>query len=178
MERLHTARLRLDPATAEDWAGYAPILQDPATARFSDLPQSPSLKRCQGFMGWMAKLNESGRGRAWVMRCTGSDEVIGAIRFNRIDRKTAIASVGYELAQAHWGQGLMSESVAEVARHGFDALGLFRLEAWAQVENTASHRVLEKAGFRKEGVQRKKLLRSGDRFDLCTFARLRDDTPP
>jgi ribosomal-protein-alanine N-acetyltransferase len=178
MDQIVTSRLRLDPAVEEDWAGYAPILQDPATARYSDLPQSPSLKRCQSFMGWMAKLNTSGRGRAWMMRHKGGSDILGAIRFNRIDRKSATGLIGYELAQSYWGQGLMTEALLAVAHYGFDALELFRLEAWAQVENHASCRVLEKAGFEMEGVQRKKLVRAGVRFDLRTFARLRDDPAP
>lgn len=175
MVEISTANLRLTLACAEDWEGYAPILQDPATARYSDLPRNASRKRCESFMGWMAKLNTSGRGRAWMIRRAAGPEIIGAIRFNRIDRKASFASVGYELAQAHWGQGLMSEAVTGVAGHGFDVLSLFRLEAWTHIDNAASRRVLERTGFQLEGVQRQKFICDGARADLCLYARLWDD---
>ena len=57
------------------------------------------------------------------------------------------ASLGYMIGKAAWGQGLMTEAVKAVCRHGFAVMGLDRIRADRYADNPASGRVLEKAGF-------------------------------
>ena len=63
--------------------------------------------------------------------------------------------VGYWLAPPYWGQGLMSEALWAVVRHGFDHLGIAKLEADVFVENHASIALLERIGFKREGTVRR-----------------------
>ncbi|KAL6893619.1 hypothetical protein ACP4OV_007717 [Aristida adscensionis] len=66
------------------------------------------------------------------------------------------ANLGYALARDHWGRGVAAAAVRAVAARVFDDLSaLERLEAVTDVENVRSQRVLEKAGFRREGVLRR-----------------------
>ena len=59
--------------------------------------------------------------------------------------------IGYVLAQAHWGQGLMPEAIAAVATAALAVPAFFRVQATCDVENRPSQRALEKAGFLREG---------------------------
>lgn len=170
-----TDRLHLSTVREDDWEGYAPILRAPETSRFSDLPKNPSDKRITALIKWMVRISEDGKGAAWMIRAQGRDEIIGCIRINQIEKKTAIGNVGYELSQPFWGKGLMTEAVQAVADHCFNTLALFRLEAWTHLENESSQRVLLKAGFQKEGVQRQKFVDGANRHDLCLFGRLVSD---
>jgi RimJ/RimL family protein N-acetyltransferase len=81
------------------------------------------------------------------------------------------ASVGYRVAYAHWGRGVATRAVRAAAEAVFAAWPwLLRLEAVADVENPASQRVLEKAGFVREGVLRKYILLKGRPRDMVMFS--------
>ena len=58
---------------------------------------------------------------------------------------------------------------------GFNTLGLHRIEAGAAVENTASHKVMEKAGMTREGMKRKNLPIRGEWKDAYFYSILEDE---
>ena len=57
------------------------------------------------------------------------------------------ALIAFYLARAFWGQGLATEAGHAFVRHGFETLGLRRIQAGMNVDNAASIRVIEKLGF-------------------------------
>lgn len=63
--------------------------------------------------------------------------------------------LGYVLSRALWGQGLMQEAVAAVIAEAFRQPSVWRLDALCDVENRPSLRLLEGAGFHREGVLRR-----------------------
>lgn len=142
----------------------------------TNVPAQPTPKQAERFVTWMLKLNASGKGRAWAI-CAG-DEVAGAFRFNKIDTRGSIASIGYEVAQPLWGQGYASAAVGAAAAYGHGGLGLRRLEAWVLGGNPASGRVLERAGFTHEGTQREKMLLHKTPRGVWLYARLAADPMP
>ncbi|XP_048135447.1 uncharacterized N-acetyltransferase p20-like isoform X2 [Rhodamnia argentea] len=85
--------------------------------------------------------------------------------------------LGYALGSGYWGRGIVTEAVrmavAEV--FGGERPELERVEALVDVENKASQRVLEKAGFTREGVLRKYVVVKGRTRDLVVFSRLSTD---
>lgn len=111
----------------------------------------------------------------WGITFRGEDTVIGMCGFNYWMRRDYRASVGYDLARAYWGQGVMTEAMQAVISFGFERMKLNRIEADADGRNTASHRVLEKIGFRVEGVQRQQFFEAGDFHDLVLFSLLRQE---
>ncbi len=111
----------------------------------------------------------------WGITFSGDDTVIGMCGFNYWMRRDYRASVGYDLARAYWGQGVMTEAMRAVIGFGFERMKLNRIEADADGRNTASHRVLEKIGFRVEGVQRQQFFEAGDFHDLVLFSLLRQE---
>jgi RimJ/RimL family protein N-acetyltransferase len=81
--------------------------------------------------------------------------------------------IGYWCAPQARGQGLTTRALRLLCRHGFDDLGLERLELITDPENYASQRVAEKAGFRREGVLRSHLRHpDGRRRDSVMFSLL------
>jgi ribosomal-protein-alanine N-acetyltransferase len=168
--RLHISRIRPD-----DWEAYHPIFSDPATSRFSDLPRSPNEKRTRGFVNWMVRVGEQGKGFGWAVRDRRSGSLIGCIRLNTIDKKAALGVIGYEFGKPYWGRGYATEALAAVTRHCHEGMKLYRLETWTVEGNAASDRVLTKAGFRHEGTQRKNMIIEKQRLDLKLFGRLADD---
>ena len=87
------------------------------------------------------------------------------------------AEVGYWLGEAHWGNGYASEALRALTRYAFEELGLRRLSAGVFGHNPASARVLEKVGYRLEGIERNGVIKEGMLVDQHLYAILRDDTP-
>ncbi len=87
------------------------------------------------------------------------------------------ASIGYWVSQHVAGQGVIPTSVALVTDHCFGPVGLHRVEANVRPENTASRRVVEKLGFREEGLHRRYLFIDEQWRDHVSFAILAEDAP-
>ncbi|HTR69006.1 MAG TPA: GNAT family protein [Mycobacteriales bacterium] len=87
------------------------------------------------------------------------------------------AHVGYWVDQGVAGRGVMPTALALVTDHCFGAVGLHRVEVNIRPENTASRRVVEKLGFRPEGIRERYLHIDGAWRDHLTFALVREDVP-
>jgi [ribosomal protein S5]-alanine N-acetyltransferase len=172
---LSTNRLTLRAPTPKDAAAFGALLSIPAVTRFSNWPDAPSKVQSDRYARWMSKLYASGKGCAWIIEVRDSRIPIGAIRFNRFEKKWRSGEIGYELHPDFWGKGLMSEAVAAAMACGHQIFRLNRIEAWTLPGNAASDRVLAKAGFRYEGTLRQKAWFKGSYHDFRMFGRVAGD---
>ena len=78
-------------------------------------------------------------------------EVIGDVSVRIYAGDASQAMVGYSIASAHWRKGFGTESMTVLLDYLFNALELHRVEADCDTRNTASWKLLEKLGFRREG---------------------------
>ena len=84
------------------------------------------------------------------------------------------ASIGYELARPFWRKGIMTEALSAIIDLGFKQMGLNRIQAVVMPENNASIKLLEKLGFRNEGLLKEYENWSDKGFtDLCMLSLLR-----
>lgn len=102
-------------------------------------------------------------------------KLAGGISLSNIRRGASqSAQIGYWMGVRHAGQGLMTEAVNLVVGHAFDTLLLHRIEAACIPGNTRSSRVLEKAGFHREGLLRSYLRINGEWKDHNLYAKVRE----
>jgi ribosomal-protein-alanine N-acetyltransferase len=87
----------------------------------------------------------------WGIEVRRSHDLIGTIGYEYLDARQHGAELSYDLLPAHWGQGLMQEAVKAVLEYVRERTSLLYLEANTVLENQASARVLEKAGFVSQG---------------------------
>jgi ribosomal-protein-alanine N-acetyltransferase len=105
--------------------------------------------------------------------------LVGGITLSNIRYGVAqTASIGYWVGEKHAGKGLMVEALLLVVDHAFDRLRLHRLEAACIPDNNRSVRVLEKAGFAREGLLRSYLKINGIWQDHVLYARVADSQQP
>jgi ribosomal-protein-alanine N-acetyltransferase len=175
---LETKRLTLRAPTSKDAAAYAAVLSAPGVTRFSNWPDKIAKAQVERSMRWMSKLHASGKGCAWIIEDRKSGVLAGAIRFNSFERKWRSGEIGYESHPDFWGRGLMSEAVAAVVGCGHEFFRLNRIEAWTLPGNAASDRLLEKSGFRHEGVLRQRAWFKGAFHDFRMFGRIAGDPMP
>ncbi|OWM82008.1 uncharacterized protein LOC116207159 [Punica granatum] len=89
------------------------------------------------------------------------------------------ADIGYALAPEYWGHGIATRAVKLALSRVFQNLTeILRLQAFVDVNNRASQRVLEKAGFAREGLLRKYSYLKGELKDLYLYSFLSTDTLP
>jgi ribosomal-protein-alanine N-acetyltransferase len=104
------------------------------------------------------------------------DMLVGGLTLSNVRRGVAsAASLGYWVGLPFAGQGVMTRAVQAVLPFAFGRLGLHRIEAACLPNNRASMRVLEKTGFRREGVARGYLRINGLWQDHVLHAALSDD---
>ena len=102
---------------------------------------------------------------------TVNDEAAGGIGIAPgKDVERFSAEVGYWLGERFWGRGLATEALREITTYAFTVVKLHRLYAAPFAFNRASVRVLEKAGYRKEGTLRESAIKEGTVTDQELYA--------
>jgi RimJ/RimL family protein N-acetyltransferase len=105
-----------------------------------------------------------------------ADEAVGGIGYVRgSDVERFSAEVGYWLGEDFWGRGIATEALQLLTRHLFDQEQLLRLFALPLADNLASIRVLEKAGYAREGLLRASCVKYGERRDQLLYACINPD---
>lgn len=170
---LRSTRLLLRPFAADDAARVQMLLDDEEVAKQTlSIPHPyPAGAAAQ----WIAKHEEwlaAGTQAIWAITLDG--RLVGAMGL-RIVAAHHRAEAGYWVAREAWGQGIASEALRAVIAHGFDAMGLHRIEAHHYPENPASGRVMEKAGMTREGHLRGVVFREGVPRDNVVYGILRGD---
>ena len=112
-----------------------------------------------------------------MMLCHKSDNaLLGAISLDNIRRgPSQIGTLGYWMGQKYARQGFMGEAILAMVRYAFSNLGLSRIESACLPENVASHGVLEKSGFKYEGVAQAYIQINGRWRTHVLYASLRND---
>lgn len=83
--------------------------------------------------------------------------------------------LGYWLSETYWGSGIMTEVVKQICREAFDKFDIIRIFAEPFEQNTASRRVLEKAGFTYEGTMRNGVYKNGRVYSYCMYSILAEE---
>lgn len=174
---LETARLVLRPhVPARDAAPVFAMRTHPEGTRFlSRLPPATVAEVEERLVRVDAACD---RGEMIGVTVTRRDDgaFLGLAGLVRLDLKHGCAEIAYELDHAHWGQGYMREAIARLVRHGFDELGLHRLEIRTHPDNARSMRLAVALGFTKEGVLRENERHArGHWEDTVVFGRLARD---
>ncbi len=132
---------------------------------------------------WAWRAREEGRALALFLIRREDARLMGAITLDNIRRgPSQSAQVGYWIGPDFARQGLMTEALASATHHAFSELDLSRIEAACLPENAASRALLERSGFKYEGVAQSYLQINGRWRTHVLYANIRNDrrgrTPP
>jgi RimJ/RimL family protein N-acetyltransferase len=144
---IRTERLLLRPLELADAPRVAELTSEPDVARMVASIPLPHPPVCaEGWILILKARGPSGHDHVYAIERQG-EGLIGCIGAHK--RKTGGAEFGYWLGRRYWGQGLATEAACAAAAET-RALGL--LTAGHFIDNPASGRVLEKAGFSYTGA--------------------------
>lgn len=174
---MNTPRARPTPI---DEPGLRSIRADDAAdvltafASASDMARQGGVTSLDTAAAYLATLIE---GRHIVFGVTARDRVVGAVGVT-VDEVNRNGWLWYWMHAGFRGRGWTTRAAATVADWALTEGGFDRLELGHRVNNPASGAVARAAGFVPEGLERRKLLMDGDRFDVITYGRLVDDPWP
>ncbi|WP_424932700.1 GNAT family N-acetyltransferase [Amaricoccus macauensis] len=135
-----------------------------------------SRKAFRARVSWAARARDEGRALPLFLIRRTDRQFMGAITLDNIRRGPAqIGQVGYWIGPDFSRQGYMSEALNALVEHAFTSLDLSRIEAACLPENSPSRGLLEKCGFRYEGVARSYLQIAGRWRNHVLYANLRWD---
>jgi RimJ/RimL family protein N-acetyltransferase len=151
-ESFTTDRLLLRKPRAEDApAMFATYGQDPEVTRYLAFRPHREVKDAEEAIARSLENWDSGKSHTWLIFRRDSDELVGAISA----RHDQGLNFGYLLARPFWGRGFMSEALNAITAWAFAQPSVFRVWAVCDCENRASARLLDRNGFRQEGILRK-----------------------
>jgi RimJ/RimL family protein N-acetyltransferase len=148
---LETPRLSLRQFRADDADDLFRLHRDPRVMRYIGNGSVGTRESVAMTLGRAARQyrNYPGLG-IWPATERDSGEFIGWFCLQYVPQTVEI-EVGYRLLPEAWGYGYATEGARTLLRYGFDVLGLFRIIGLTHPGNTASQRVLRKAGMRDAG---------------------------
>ena len=173
LPEIRTERLLLRPYRSGDVDDVFAYATDPEWSRYLEVPSPYTRRDAEEFVA-KSLLADPGKNPTWAI--VYEDRAVGNIDL-RV-RSHGVAEMGYSIARPLWGQGLVAEAASAVVAHGFEQLGLARVQALADIRNKGSWRVMEKLGMAREGVLRGNRIIHGERVDDVLYAILRDNWSP
>lgn len=129
-----------------------------------------NLEAAKEQISWFAELEDNGTGIWWAICSPDNNIFYGAGGFNNLIEKYRKAEVGFWLLPEFWSQGIMSEVMPVICNYGFNKLNLHRIEAYVETENTSCIKVINKLGFRQEGVMVDCEIKNGKFVSLQIYA--------
>jgi RimJ/RimL family protein N-acetyltransferase len=156
--------------TIDDVETVAPVFADEAIGGAANmLPLS--VEEVRALAGEFPAILERGLLLPLLVADAETGEVYGGGNLHNFNWAHGQAEIGYWLLHDARGRGIATRTARFLAEHGF-SLGLERIEARVFVGNDASERVLERAGFTREGVLRSLPRRWGGRADMTVYSLL------
>lgn len=178
--KLETERMTLRLPQHADWRAWAGLRE--TSAAFLT-PWEPtwaadhlSRKAFTNRVYWASRAEASGSALPLLLIRRQDQVLLGAITMDNIRRGPAQAgTLGYWMGEVHARQGYMREAIQAVVHHAFNVMDLSRIEAACLPENLPSRGVLEKTGFKYEGVAQSYLQINGRWRNHVLYANLRSD---
>ena len=178
--RIETDRMSLRPPQHSDFRAWTSLRR--ASAEFL-IPWEPTWssdhltrKAFTNRVYWAQRSVSGGTAVPLFLFQRADDSLLGAITLDNIRRGPAQAgTLGYWIGERHARHGFMREAIEAVVHYAFNQLDLSRIEAACLPENAASRGVLEKSGFKYEGVAQSYLQINGRWRNHVLYANLRGD---
>lgn len=124
------------------------------------------IEHAKAFLGWLAGQPSP---TVWAIEVNG--EAVGGIGIElHTDIERVSAEIGYWLGEQVWGGGIATEALRAVTAEAFARYDLTRIYAVPFADHHASIRVLEKAGYVKEGIMRQSAIKDGKVRDQALYA--------
>ncbi len=160
----------LRPYRKGDAADVVENINDEKVSRFLSIVPYPYTTKDANY--WIKKCLKEGKEKkktAVRFAIEIGGKVVGAIDLSNIHGHKA--EIGYWLGRKYWNKGIMTESIKLITKFGFGILNLKRIYAPVFTGNGSSARVLEKNGYKREGLFKKDISKNGKLYNSYLYAK-------
>lgn len=174
--QLKTDRLILREMTLDDVEFYFRHFNNEKIVEGSCFPGPGSLEAARAELErYCITPFKENRGIRWGLVRKGCDELIGTCGYYDWNKTARRAEIGYDLAPSYWGHGIMAEALRAVLKYGFEKMELNRIQAIIDSKNVRSMKLVNRLGFKKEGVLRQRSYFNGQFRDDVIFSLLKKE---
>ena len=167
--------LHLRPSNTTDAECMFTMLSDPKSMKdWSDQPIT-DLDAAVEVLNKDLESDAQGNSMCWAVCLNGQDKMIGKCILFQFSQQNHRAEIGYILNREYWRKGLMYQALEAVIDFAFNTLKLHRIEADVDMENAGSLGLLEKLGFRREGLFRERWFVYNEWQDSVMLGLLKQD---
>ncbi len=176
---LFTERLILREPTGNDTASLFDLRSDVEVMKYVPREPAKNSDDIHNFINIVVEWHKKKQAILWAMcEKDNPDYILGTVGLWKFDFESYRCEVGYMINQRYQGKGFMSEAFNRILTYGFDELNLHSVEARVDEENFASIKVVEKAGFLREGLLKESVLNKGEFRNDIIFSLLRKNFKP
>ena len=172
---IHTKRLFLRKILLEDAESLFQYWSDPEVTKYLNVNTFTNMKQAYSMIRLLNSLYKRDVGIRWVMTIKKDNMVIGTCGYNNWIKRSSRGEIGYELGREYWGNGYATEAIEEIIKYGFKKMNLNRIEAFTVPEAISSIKLLEKFGFKKEGLLKEYGYWNGKVWDENIYALLKNN---
>ena len=172
---LDATRVRLRWVTEADAESLYAVFSDPAVMRYWSTPPMSGIGEAQALVAEIHEFFRAQRLFQWGLARLEDDRVIGTCTLFAINAVQRRCELGYALGHEYWGRGYMYEALTGLVGFAFGTLGMRRLEADIDPRNPRSLKLLERLGFRREGLLRERWTVNGELQDSVLLGLLRQE---
>lgn len=166
-------KLTLRPLRKSDIPSLVKNANHKSVAKYTLVPHPYRAKDAEAFIELSREKSRKNISRNFAIISHETGEVAGMMGLNRINHQHRRVEIGYWIGVDYRGKGLTTEALNLVVKYSFNNLKALRAHAFVDPKNVASIRVLEKAGFKREGLL-KKFYRSHNRqSDVYIYAKVK-----
>lgn len=166
--------LRVRPLRGDDALAFYGYLQNPAVTERTCYPPI-TMAFVEAMLERYRQRWAAGELSKWGIVRPPDDQLIGTCGFNDWSPTHRWAELAYDLAQDHWGTGVMKHAVRGVLQWAFDQHRIDRVLAYVRWDNQRSMQFIERLGFVREGCLRSYRICRGQPHDFIIYGLLRHE---
>lgn len=148
--QLETERLILRRYKESDIDAMYDLITDENMSKYLTFPKNSKEEELEYVKKCIKEADES-KYEKWVIERKSDNEVLGNIDVNTIVKKHNYCNVGYAIRYMYWGNGYAAEALKAVSDYLLNEGGYYLVECSCNELNTQSSKVMQKAGFKKDG---------------------------
>jgi ribosomal-protein-alanine N-acetyltransferase len=108
----------------------------------------------------------------WAICSADKPKFYGAGGLNDISTEHKRAEIGLWLLPEFWGRGIMKEAMQMICKHGFEELGLHRIEGYVESHNANCQKAMAKLDFELEGTMKDYEIKEGQYISVDIYSRI------
>ncbi len=168
--------VKLRDLMLSDRQDYFDMMNDEEVAKFQSDEDVPStLEEAENEIKFWGGLFYRRQSIFWAIADSKTDQFMGNIGFNSWNITNRRAEISYDLMKPYRRKGIMTKCLTNALIFGFKAMNLYRIEGRTMPGNEPSQKILEKVGFKKEGIQRGYRIIRAQPADIVLYGITRDD---